>query len=129
MKSIPEYNRHKIAVTFATSATEQVDTTITKPGLLHSLLVVGHTWPVPAAGASGASGANVLIIDSDSNTIKTYAEVLTGTTTLLSGDVMLFPNDVVRYQITDPSSDNRCVSGSALSATSFPTATVILYLY
>lgn len=134
MRSTPEYNRVKIPVTFAASGDEYVDTTTTTlsaqfAGLLHSLLVVGHTWPVAAAGASGASGANVIIIDEDSNTVKTFAEVLTGATTLLSGDIMIFPTDTIRYQITDADGDNRCVSGSSCIISELPTATVILYMY
>ena len=129
MKSTPEYNRQKINVTFATSATTSVDATLTEPNLIHSILLVGHTWPVVEAGASGASGAVLSIRDSDGNTIKTFAEVLTGTTTLLSADVMLFPNDVVRYAITTDGVSAICVSGAGALTSEFPTATVILYKY
>ena len=132
MKNIPDYNRQIINVTFATSATEYMDTTITRPGLLHSMFVSAHKWPVVAAGASAASGATVALIDEGGNTIKTFTEVLTASATLMSADVMVFPNDVIRYAITDnvAAGDNRCVSGSSCIASELPTGTtVILYWY
>ena len=129
MKNVPDYNRIKIDVTFATSGTEYYDYTALRPGLLHSVVVIGHTWPVVAAGASGASGANVLFIDEDTHTIKTFSEILTGSTTLLSADVMVFPNATIRYQITTDGVSAICVSGAAVFASQFPTATVYLNFY
>ena len=130
---LPEYNRQKIAVTFATSATTSVDTTLTEPNLVHSLLVIGHTWAVAGAEASAASGGVVSIIDVDGRVVKTFTEVLTGVTTLLSGDVMVFPNDVVRYALTVTDGAARCVSGTTATAAdgtyNTPTATIVLYKY
>lgn len=129
MRSTPEYNRQKIAITFATSAITSVDTTLGEANLVHSLLVVGHTWPIVAGGASAASGANIVLIDSYGNTLWTSAEVLTGSTTLMSADIMVFPNDVIRYQITCEDANNRCTSGTGTPTSGFPTATVVLYKY
>lgn len=129
MRSTPEYNRQKIAITFATSGLTSVDTTLTEPNLVHSILLVGHTWPVVAGGASAASGANVILVDSDGNTLWTSAEVLTGSTTLMSADIMVFPNDVIRYQITCEDAITRCTSGTGTPTSGFPTATVVLYKY
>lgn len=132
MKATPDYNRYQINVSFATSAVTSVDTTITRPGLLHSMYVSAHKWPVVAAGASGASGANVVLVDEEGHTIKTFTEVLTASATLMSADVMVFPNDIIRYQITlNPAKvETRCVSGSSCIASELPTGTtVILYFY
>lgn len=121
----PEYNRQKIAITFATSGTTATDTTLTEANLIHSILLVAHT--TAATLTSAGSGAILSILDSDGNVLKAYAQVVTGTTTLLSSDVMLFPNDVVRYAIT--CRENQCVSGATVKTSEFPTATVILYKY
>lgn len=132
MKVSIDYNRQVINVSFATCATTAVDTTITRAGLLHSVFVSAHRWPVVAAGASSMSGANVVLVDVDGNTIKTFAEVLTGSTTLLSGDVMVFPNDVIRYQpTTNPAKvETRCVSGKDATTGELPYGTtIILYWY
>jgi hypothetical protein len=125
MRSTPEYNRQKIAITFATSSTTATDTTFDTPNLIHSILLVAHT--TAATLTSAGSGAILSIRDEDGNVIKTYAEVVTGTTTLLSADLMLFPNDTIRYAIT--CREPQCVSGGNVLTSQFPTATVILYKY
>jgi hypothetical protein len=129
MRSTPEYNRETINVTFATSAATSTDNTLTEANLIHSILLIGHTWDPATAGASAASGAVLTILDENSNTIKAYAEVLTGSTALLSGDIMVFPNDIVRYQLTVTDGNTRCTSGQGVPTSQFPTATVILYKY
>lgn len=128
-KSTPEYDRQKISITFATSGTTAVDTTLTQANLLHSILLVTHTWTPADAGASAGSGAILQLIDGDGNVTRTFAECLTGTTTLLSGDFMVFPNDVLRYKMTARAGDERCVSGTTVTVAQRPTATVILYKY
>lgn len=137
MRITPDYNRQKISITFATTATTSVDTTLTEPNLLHSILVVGHTWPAAEAAASGASGCIVSILDSDGRTIHTFTEVGSGATVKASGDIMVFPNDVIRYSLStagySTNAPDSCVSGTTATATdgtyNLPTATVILYKY
>ena len=132
MKSTPDYNRQQIDISFATSATTAIDTTILRVGLLHSMYVSAHTWATAAKGASSMSGANVVLLDEQGHTIKTFTEVLTASATLLSADVMVFPNDTIRYQpTTNPAKvEERCVSGAGALSTDLPIGTtVILYWY
>ena len=125
MKSKPEYNRNKISIAFATSGATADDNTLTEAALIHSILLVAHT--TAATLTSAGSGAVLSFLDSEGNLIKAYAEVTSGTTTLLSADLMVFPNDVVRYAIT--CREEQCVSGASVQTSEFPTATVILYEY
>ena len=125
------FNRHKIAVTFATSGATASDNTLSsnigwKTCLLKSVLVKTHT--TAATLASAASGAVVSILDSDGNILKTFAEIASGTTVFaLSGsdELVLEPNSVVRYAVT--AKEARCVSGASVQTSEFPTATVILF--
>jgi len=125
------FNRHKIAVTFATSAATASDYTCSpsvgwQTCLLKSVLVKTHGNNDQLASA--ASGAIVSIYDSDGNLLKTFAQIASGTTVFAmsgSDEILLDPNAIVRYAVT--AKDVRCVSGDTVKTSEFPTATVILF--
>ena len=134
MKLTPEYHVQKFPITFATSASTAASAKISSAGqanIIHSMVCVAHTFPVVAAAYSGASGANVKIINSDGTVVKTFAEVTSGTTTLLSADVMVGPEDVVQYVLTSDTANPRsqCLSGTGAKATETPTATLYINCY
>lgn len=131
----PEYDRKVAAVSWTAnaSATTAVDDTTSFPstykGLLHSMLVVGHSWDVVAGGASGCSGAQVEILDDAGNVILESAEFLTASTTLMSGDVMLVGAHTVRYKMCDGNTSTRVTSGVGTPWSEWNDPKVYLYVY
>ena len=131
----PEYERKIAAVTWTTnaSATTAVDDTTTfgstYKGLLHSMLIVGHSWDVVGGGASGCSGAQVDIIDDAGNVILESPEVLTGSTTLMSGDVMMVGAHTVRYRMCDGNINARVISGAGTPWSQWNDPKVYMYMY
>jgi hypothetical protein len=133
MKFNPEYDRITCACSFATTAATACDdaTTLksTFRGLLHSIVVVPHSWSPLAAGASGMSGGLVDIIDDNGLTLLTTPETLTAATYVGSADIMLVGAHTIRYKPNTDNGDLRCVSGSDRTVADIVQPKVFLYVY